>query len=308
MPNIGFSQSGLDDATLRGNVECAYRLETSKETLYSKCGFKEMDTKRPFEEFTSFTGLGTAKEKHAFTAVQTDVPKQNYLKRVSVISYAIATGIDSATMRFIKGGHKDVREAIAPAKLVAESMRNTNELMAADVFGNAFSTSFPHPDGAALCSASHKLGGSGAAASNTLGAVSMSQTSFEAALIAANKMPSDRNIPMGTGDNHMVVCPEDLAFTAKRILESEGQSDTASRALNALKGRYTKIQTNRLLPSSSNWFVLNTDIDYCLIALFETKPDIKSFGDEKVDAMWWKCYQMCAFDFYEWRGILGSSV
>jgi hypothetical protein len=312
MATQAFTSTGLDEAAIRAQIKGAFRMraENTKPLWETTLFFDDMDTTRPFEEWTSFSGLGVADRKNEMEAPILDTPKQNYTKRMTVIAYAKLTGASAEAMRFLKRGSMPIREALKLGSMAMESVMTTNEMLAADVYGNAFSATLGlGMDGQPLCSSAHKLG-RGGTTSNTLGAVSLSQTALELAIIQGNKFPDDAGAPAGLPQDNKraLVVPEELIFEADRILNSTLQSDTANNAKNALKGRFSETQSNRYLPSSSNWFVVNTGIKEGLIALFETRPKMMEYGDDKVGAQYFQAYEMVTFDWFDWRKVQGSSI
>lgn len=305
----GISTSQFDDAVLRGRVISTFRIRYNEKTpIYKQCGFEHMTTDGPFEEMTGYTGIGLAQRREEFQQVAIDVPKQNYTKRINVVSYAIMIPVSDEALRFLRKGKMPLRTFLKPSQLVAESIAETKEILASDVFGNAFDTNFTGVDGQPLVSASHKLG-RGGTASNYIGNVSLSQEGIEAALIQGRKMPNEVGLPTGVGDEEKIlVTNEDLGFDLERILESTLQSDTANNTKNVLKGKKIRPQQNRYLPSASNWFMVNTGIKDGLIELVETDADLRDFGDEKTHSMYFEAYMMLAFDWFEWRRIQGSNL
>lgn len=308
MATSGVSVSQFDDAVLKGRVLSAFRHRYEEKTpIYKQCGFETMTTDAPFEELTSFTGIGLAQRREEFQQVAIDVPKQNYTKRISVLSYAIMIPVSDEALRFLKKNKMPLRTFLKPAQLVAESMAETKEILASDVFGNAFDTNFTGMDGQPLVSASHKLG-RGGTFSNYIGNVSLSQEGIEAAMIQGRKMPNDVGLPTGVGDEERIILTnEDLSFDLERILESTLQSDTANNTKNVLKGKKLRPQTNRYLPSASNWFMINTGIKDGLIELVETDVTLKEFGDDKTHTMYFEAYMMLTFDLFEPRRTQGSN-
>lgn len=308
MATFGVTSHQFDDAAIRGTVKSAFRHKYDESTpLWKACGFEEDSTNSPFEEYTSFTGIGLAPRREQGQQVAIDVPKQNYTKRVNVLNYAIMVPVTQEALRFFKRGKMPMRTFIKPSEMVAESLAQTCEILASDVFGNAFDTNFTGVDAQPLVSASHKLGRSGTA-SNFIGTVSLSQEGIEAALIQGRKMPDDVGLPVGVGSGEkLILTNEDLSFDIERILDSTLQSDTANNTKNVLKGKGLKAVQNRYLPSTSNWFIINTSIKDGLIALFETKPEMNDFGDDKTHTMYFEGYMMVAFDWFEWRRVQGSN-
>lgn len=304
------STSSMSDAAIQGTVKKAFRTSIEKnEMLWKKSlGFEEMETDKPFEEFENWAGIGVASQRQEGERFRTDVPKQGFRTRINQLFYGIMIPISEQTWKYVKRGHKNIREVMKPAEMVAESMATCNELLASDIYGNAFSaTAQPHADGVALISASHVLirGGTD---SNYLGAVSFSQSSLEAAIIQADRFKEDTGLQRGvkTGKRTLVL-PNEYQFEAKRILESTGQHNTANNAINALKDEGLVVAKNRYLPSTTNWFIRHSGEENCLLAIFGEKPQIKEFGDNQVHIKYFQCFQECAFGIgLNWRGLQGS--
>jgi hypothetical protein len=310
MGTNGLTTHQFDDAFIRGSIKSAFRVAIDESTpLWKACGFEELETDKPWEEFSSFSGIGPAPRREEFQQIAIDTPKQNYTQRVNLHEYAIAIPVSDTALRFLKRGKTPIRAALKPSKMAAESIQVTNELLASDVFGNAFdTTNFTGMDGQPLVSASHKLGKSSATASNKIGTVAFSQSALEAAGVQARKFPDDVNLPVGVkkGQKPLIVAQEDLDDEIDRVLNSTLQSNTANNAINTVKGKYDKA-TNRYLPSTTNWFVVHRAEEDGLYAIFETMPTMKEFGDDKVHAMYFEAYQMVGFDFgLNWRRVQGS--
>jgi hypothetical protein len=303
------SVSAMSDAALQGTVVDAFRtsIDENEKLWKSTLGFEESETTKPFEEYENWAGIGSAPPRREGEQFVTDTPKQGFRLRISQLEYGIMIPISESTWRFVKRGEKNLREVMKPAEMVAESMAVTNEILASDIYGNAFSASFTGPDGVSLVSNAHVLirGGTD---SNYLGAVSFSQSSLEAAIVQGDRMKEDTGLQRGVkpGKRRLVI-PNEYQFEAKRILESTGQSNTANNAINALKDEGLMPAKNRWLPSTTNWFIRNMGETNTLHAIFETKPKVDSFGDDKLHMRYFRCYQMCAFAFgLNWRGVQGS--
>lgn len=302
MAILGFDSTQMSEAAIRGTLKKVFRhkLETD-DKVWKQCGFEEDETDKPFEEYSTVTGIGLAPRKEEFAQIAIDVPRQNYTKRVNVYQYAIMMPISEEAKRFRK-----YKEMFDGSEMVAESLNFTVEYLCADIFGNAFSTSYLGVDAKPLVSSTHKLG-KGGTASNYIGAVSLSQSGLETALIQARKMPNDVGIPIGIPKGKMlIVCNEDETFNAARILKSTLQSDTANNTINVLKDVGFEVAPNRYLPSTSNWFLRHQKVKNSLMVLWEMKPDLRDHGDDKTRAMFFDGYQSLGVDFYEWRGVQGS--
>jgi hypothetical protein len=310
MATYGLSTSQFDDASIRGTIKGAFRHKYREGTpIWKSCGFEVDTTKKPFEEYTSLTGIGLAPRKEQFQQIAIDVPKQNYTKRINLLQYAIMVPVSEEALRWLNSGGMSVKQFLKPSEMTAESMKVTNEILAADIFGNAFSTTVGlGPDGLSLVNSAHKLG-RGGTGSNYIGKVSLSQTGLEAALIQGRKMPDDVGLPVGVGDGEkLVIIQEDERYNAIRIITSTLQSNTTNNAVNALKNdiKIENVKSNRYLPSTSNWFIRNQGVENALICLQEVEADMRDHGDDKRYVMYFSAYESIAFDWFEWRGVQGS--
>lgn len=314
MATAGITTHQFDDAAIRGTVIDNFVAQYKETTplWQTTLGFEKSTTDRPFEEWSSYTEIGLARRREEMEQVEIDVPKHNYTLRVNVVSYAIMVPASEEALRFLKKSNgrdgNSLRKLLQPAQMAARSMKQTNEILAADVYGNSFdSTNFNGMDGVPLVSASHKLG-RGGTSSNLIGTVSLSQAALEAALIQGDSMPDDVGLPIGQADGERyLVIPPTYRFEAARILESTLQSNVATNAKNVVKG-IAEPKVNRYLPSVSNWWIRNLAEKQCLIALFETEPEMKDFGDDKTVSMYFRAYEMCSFTFgLNWRGVQGSN-
>ena len=308
MGAAGLTTHQMDDAAIRGTIKSAFRVKYSEsKPKWKQLGFEEDSTVRPWEEFTAYTGIGLAPRKEENQQVAIDVPKQNYTRRINVYEYAIMIPISEAMDRFIKRGTVSIREYIKPSEMTAESIKQTNEVLAADIFGNAFSSSFTGADQVALVSSAHKLG-RGGTASNYIGALSFSQSSIEAAFIQGDRFPDDVGLQVGVKDGkRKLLIPPEYRFEAKRILQSEKESGNANNTINVLKDEDIEVVVNRYLPSQTNWFIVNTGETDGLHCLTETEAEMRSFKDDKTHTKYFQAYQMKGFDFgLNWRRVQGS--
>lgn len=303
MPALsGSTTHNYSDPVLRGSLFDTFRNSIDKsEKLYKKCGFKEVPSDKAFEEITEFAGLGIAQRREQLQQGITDVVKEGYTTRIEQYAYSMNNPVSYEALKF-----KKYRDAIMGMESVAESMATTIEILHADVFANAFSSTLGLlPDGQPICSASHKLP-RGGTFSTTLGAVALSETGFETALIAADKIPAGNGIPMGKKAKGLVGPPE-YKFEAKRILKSQLQNNTANNAINALADEGLNYVSNRHFASSSNWF-MNLETKYGLMTIWTEKPNVVEVGQDLNRATIYSGNMMLGIACVDPRCLLGSSV
>jgi hypothetical protein len=297
----------MDDAAIRGTIKSAFRVKYKESTpRWKAMGFEEDSTVRPWEEFTQYAGIGLAPLKEENQQVAIDVPKQGATRRINVYEYAIMIPISEAMDRFIKRGSVSIREFIKPSEMAADSIKQTNEVLAADIFGNAFTVN--GTDGVPLVSTAHLLI-RGGTASNHMGTASFSQSSIEAALIQGDRFPDDVGLQVGVKEGkRKLLIPPEYRFEAKRILQSEKESGGNLNNMNVLKDESLEVVVNRYLPSQTNWFIINVGEMDGLHCLTETEAEMRSFKDDKTHTKYFQAYQMKGFDFgLNWRRVQGSN-
>ena len=174
------------------------------------------------------------------------------------------------------------------------------------MFAQAFSTTVNLlPDGKPICSLAHKLP-RGGTFDTVITAASIGQTSVEAMMILAAKMPGGHGIPVGVKLKKFVM-PEELKFEAKRVLQSQLQFDNANNAINALKDEGLSVVTNRYLASSSNWFGV-TDAKLGILVIWTEKPNLVEVGMDLNRATVYSGNMMLGISAVNPRRLLGSAI
>jgi hypothetical protein len=270
---------------------------------------------RAFEEEVLFTGFGTAPVKGEGAAVQYDDAQEGYTARYTHETVALAFAVTEEAME------DNLYDTFAKlrARGLARAMANTKQVKAADVFNNGFSTSYLGGDGAALFSATHPTIGSGNQ-SNTFGAVDLSESSLETALITISKAKDDRGILIGLQAVSLHV-PSDLVFTADQILNSQmstvigvNPTDTTAGATNTNKINAIKSQglvpggffVNRRFTDTNAWY-LKTDVPNGTKMFVRAPLATKMEPDFDTGNLRFKARERYSFGWSDWRGFYGAS-
>jgi hypothetical protein len=130
-------------------------------------------------------------------------------------------------------------------------------------------------DNVAVCSASHVIRG-GSTVSNIISpALSPSNSSVQAMLIAAEKMPGTngrvRSIKL-----LKIVCATNSKWRFREILRSEDKDDTANRSINAVKGELSgDPQSVPYMSSTTNYWGV-TDVKRGGMFIWRRKPRFKA--------------------------------
>lgn len=289
-------------ASLKETLLFAFRTSLEGPTIWSQCGFKEMTSKDAFEDMVEYAGLGLAPVKAQLAQMSVDVVQQGYTTRFSQVAYAIMMPVSEEALKF-----KKYNEAIDGAASIAESLKQTQEFIGSDIFGNAFdTTNFPGVDAVSMCNTAHPLIKGGTYSNRMATDMSLSETALETMFAICRKMPGSSGLPVGVKPMKLVV-PAELEWEAKRILRSDLQNDTANNAINSMKGELSDYVVNRYLPSSSNWFLV-TNAKRGLICIWTQKPDFREYNTEANRAKVYDGYQMFAMGYVDPRCVIGSNI
>ena len=199
------------------------------------------------------------------------------------------------------------------AQSLAFSMRQTKEIVGANVYNRAWNTSYTGGDGATLlCSAGttgsatapNVAGGTYTNGPSTL--VDLSEAALEQACIDIANFTNDRGLKIAVRPQTLVI-PKELMFEAKRILNTDGRPGTDNNDLNALKtmGMIPQVVVNHYLNDTDAWFI-KTDVKNGLI-YFERDGD--SFAmDEDFDTenAKYKARARYSFGWADRRALYGS--
>ena len=174
--------------------------------------YEEESSDRAFEEEVMLAGFGTAPVKGEGSAITFDDAQETYTARYTMETIALAFSI---TEEAIEDNLYD-RLASRYTRALARSMSQTKQVRAAAVLNNAFSTSYPIGDGAALCSSSHpSLTGNQRNLLST--AADLNETSLEQMLIDIAGLTDERGLKVAVRGMKLLI-PKELQFIAERVL------------------------------------------------------------------------------------------
>lgn len=208
----------------------------------------------------------------------------------------------------------DLYDVVAKKKAqsLAFSMRQTKEIIGANVYNRAFNTSYLGGDGATLVACA--AGGS-ASAPNVSGgtytngpsaAVDLSEAALEQACIDIAGFTNDRGLKIAVRPRKLII-PKELMFEADRILKTEGRTGTDLNDLNALKARglIPEVVVNHYLTDTDAWFIL-TDVRDGL-KYFERRADEFTMDEDfDTENAKYKATARYSFGWTDRRGIYAS--
>ena len=264
--------------------------------------YEEESSDRAFEEEVMLAGFGTAPVKGEGSAITFDDAQETYTARYTMETIAL---VFSITEEAIEDNLYD-RLASRYTRALARSMSQTKQVKAAAILNNAFSTSYPIGDGAALCSSAHpSLTGDQRNLLST--AADLNETSLEQMLIDIAGLTDERGLKVAVRGMKLLI-PKELQFIAERVLNSTLRAGTADNDVNAMKAM-------GMLPEGAivNHFLTDTDAFFIKtdapngFKLFQRTPIRTAMeGDFDTGNMRFKARERYSFGVSDWRGVFGT--
>ena len=268
--------------------------------------FEKGNSTRAFEEEVGVTGMGLAAVKTEGSGIAYDDSEQGFISRYTHVTYGLGFII---TREMYEDGIA-VTVALRRANALAFSIRQTKEIIAANVLNRAFNSSYTmgaQSDGKELCATDHPNKSGGTWRNELSTASDLSEAALEQACIDIADFTTDRGLKIAIMPQKLII-PSELEFDAMRILESVGQSGTANNDLNALKAskKFPQgIKVNHYLTDANAWFIGTNCPDG--MKYMERRAD--AFGTENdfdTENAKFKATFRCSFGWSDPRGIFGS--
>lgn len=221
--------------------------------------FSTYTSRRKYEEDVGLSSFGLASVKDEGDTVSYDSERQGFTTRYQ----HVVVGLGFIVTR--EAQEDDLYDVVAQNKAqgLAFSMRQTKEIIGANVLNRAFNTSYTGADGSTLIACA--AGGSASHANITgstwtngpSAAADLSEAALEQASIDIMKYTNDRGLRISVTPQKLII-PVDLVFEAERILQTEKRVATANNDINALKmmGKFPGgIVANHYLTDTDAWFI-----------------------------------------------------
>jgi hypothetical protein len=268
--------------------------------------FEKTNSTRAFEEEAGVTGFGLAAVKTEGGGIAYDEQEQGFVSRYTHVTYGLGFII---TREMYEDGIA-VTVALRRANALAFSIRQTKEIIGANVLNRAFTSTYTmgtNSDGKELCATDHPNKSGGTWRNELSTAADLSEAALEQACIDIAAFTTDRGLKIAIMPQKLII-PTALEFDAMRILESIGQSGTANNDINAIRAskKFPQgIAVNHYLTDSDAWFIKTNCPDG--LKYMERRPD--AFGTENdfdTENAKFKATFRGSFGWSDPRGIFGS--
>lgn len=272
------------------------------EVEYDKL-FDKFTSNRAFEEDVGISSFGLAVNKPEGSPISYDSERQAFITRYQHAVFALGFII---TREMMEDDQYDI-VGQRKAQGLAFSMRQTKEVIAANVYNRAFTSGYVGGDGQVLISASHP-NIKGGTWSNQIGTASdLSEAALEQACIDIAGFTNDAGLLIAVRPEALII-PRQLMFEAKRILGTEGRPGTDNNDVNAIKtmGLIPKVVTNHYLTDPDAWFI-RTNVPHGM-KYFERRADSFDMdNDWDTENAKFKATARYSFGWTDPRGLYGSA-
>lgn len=257
---------------------------------------------KAYEEDVEISGFGVLREKDQGAALNYDAEVQGAVTRYTHIAYAGGYIVTYEELR------DNLYEVVSKrrAAMLAFAGRQTEEIVAANVFNQAFNSSFPIGDGQAMISTTHPTL-TGNQSNELTNSADLSELAIEDLGIQIMQATDYRGNKISLVPQCLAISPAQY-FDANRIVNSVLQNNTANNAINVIKasGMFPKgIVVNHYFLSSTAWFI-RTNAPYGLRFMWRDKPMFDT--DNEFDTKNAKAAQYMRFSCgcTDWRQVYGT--
>ena len=265
--------------------------------------FEKNSSDRAYEEDLGLSSFGLAAVKNEGAPIQYDTERQGFTSRYNHVVYALGFIVTREIFEDDQYGKVGAQKA----KALARSMRQTKEIVGANIYNRAFDSTYTGGDGVELISASHPNVAGGTFSNKIATAADLSEAALEQAVIDIAGFRDDRGLLIAARPQQLVI-PYQQTFEVKRILGADGRVGTDLNDPNVLKdmGLFSNVTINHYLTDADAWFIRTNVKDG--IKYFERRGDaFEMDNDFDTENAKFKATARYSFGWSDPRSIYGSA-
>ncbi len=217
--------------------------------------FDEEASTKAYDEDVGVSGFGLAEEVTEGGKTPFDEARQSFTNRYINKTYRKGFIV---TMEAMEDNQYDISVlGKNKAQALAFSMRQTKEILGANIYNRAFTAGYTYGDGVVLGSLVHPLFAGGTFSNMPAVAADLSEAALEQACIDIASFPNDRGLIISILPKTLIISKENQ-FEAHRILNSILRSDSANNDINALRSMGIfpgGAKINHYLTDTDAWFI-----------------------------------------------------
>jgi len=256
---------------------------------------------RAYEEDVSVSSFGLAVQKGEGQPVEYDSEQQGFLDRYTHVTYSLGFVITKELVeddQYSKAGKRK-------AQGLARSMRQTKEVVAANVLNRAFTAGYTYGDSKVLIATDHPNVAGGTWSNKLTTAADLSEAALESAWVQISKYTDDRGLRIQVMPKKLIV-PVDEALNAMKIMGTEYEVGTNNNTINVVRAKFPGgVVVNHYLTDTNAWFI-KTDVPNGM-KLFERVKDSFTMDDDfDTDNAKFKARMRFSVGASDKRGIFGT--
>lgn len=257
---------------------------------------------KAYEEDVEISGFGVLREKDQGAGLNYDAEVQGSVTRYTHVAYAGGYIVTFEELR------DDLYEVVSKrrAGMLAFAGRQTEEIIAANVFNQAFNSAFKGGDGTSMISTTHPTI-SGNQSNQLSTSADLSELAIEDLGVQVMQATDYRGNKISLIPQCLLISPAQW-YDANRILHSVLQNDTSTNAINVIKatGMFPKgIVVNHYLLSSTAFFI-RTNAPYGTRFLWRDKPIFDTDNEFDTKNAKAALYMRFSCGWTDWRGWFAS--
>lgn len=266
--------------------------------------FDKNTSRRNFEEDVGVTSFGLAVVKPEGAPITFDTERQGFTTRYSHVVYALGFIITREIME------DDLYDIVGKrrAQGLAFSMRQTKEIVAANVYNRAFAGSgLLGGDGKTLLTNDHPNIAGGTWSNILATASDLSEAALEQAVIDIQGFTNDRGLKISVVPERIIITPSQ-EFELARILKTVGRVGTDLNDINALKelGKFKGgMVINHYLTDNDAWFI-RTNVPHGMKYFERRGMEFNTDDDFDTENAKFKATERYSFGFTDQRCMFGS--
>ncbi len=264
--------------------------------------FDQDTSDKAYEEDVESTSFGLAPAKPEGTAITYDDHNQTNVSKYVHTTYGLGYKVTMEELGDSKYEYVSKRRS----ESLAYSMRQTKEIVGANIYNRGFNSNFTGADGKEMLATDHPTR-DGDQSNELATPADFSEAALEDLLIQIRQAKNSRGLRIQLIGECLVI-PNNLMFEAQRILVSDLQSGTANNDINALRrmGMLPEgIKINDYLTDADAWFVrTGTSAGLTMFQRMELAFDKDNDFDTKNACA--SAVERYSFGWSDWRAIYGS--
>lgn len=263
--------------------------------------FEKRDSDKAYEKVVEITGFGLASTKTEGGSVSYDSEGEGITSTFTHVVYGLGYQVTREELE--DNLYQEVSQR--RSRGLAYSMKQTAEIVHANILNRGFNSSYVGGDGVELFSASHPTRSGNQ--SNLLTAADLSESAVEDAVKRIRQTSNARGLKILAKPERLIVSTDD-EFNATRIFKSDLRQGTANNDINAIRvmGSIPEIVPNVFLTDMDAWFV-QTDVPEGLLSMWRREVELSKDEDFDTENAKAKSTMRFSAGWGDFRSIFGSA-